>query len=112
MASPVQDSLEHFENLKFNPFEWKDFLLDDSKTGKSFYYNIQAIGTSHAILFSMRGFILIYFSIIHVNIKSDKCFFEKLKDFLSQTGSFFKILCLTKTWFSDRNSESSLSQLP
>ena len=45
MASPVQDSLEHFENLKFNPFEWKDFLLDDSKTDKSFYYNIQAIGT-------------------------------------------------------------------
>ena len=49
---------------------------------------------------------------IHINIKSDKFFFEKLKDFLSQTGSFFKIICLTKTWFSDRNSESSLYQLP
>ena len=38
--------------------------------------------------------------------------FEKLKLFLSQTGSFFKVLCLTETWFDDKNSESSIYQLP
>ena len=48
---------------------------------------------------------------IHLNIKSTKKNFEKLKDLLSQTGSFFKVLCLTETWF-DRNSESSFYQLP
>ena len=49
---------------------------------------------------------------IHLNIRSVKKNFEKLKDFLSQTGSFSKVLCLTETWFDDRNSESSLDQLP
>ena len=49
---------------------------------------------------------------IHLNIRSAKKIFEKLKDFLSQTGSFSKVLCLTETWFNDRNSESSLDQLP
>ena len=49
---------------------------------------------------------------VHLNIKSAKKNFEKLKDFLSQTGSFFNVLYLTQTWFNDRNSESSLYQLP
>ena len=49
---------------------------------------------------------------IHLNIRSAEKNFEKLKDFLSQTGSFFKVLCLTETWLIDRNSESSLYQLP
>ena len=49
---------------------------------------------------------------IHLNIRSAKKNFEKLKDFFSQTGSFFKVLCLTETWFHDRNSESLLYQLP
>ena len=52
------------------------------------------------------------FSMIHLNIRSAKKKFERLKDFLSQTGSFFKVVCLTETWFDDRNSESSLYQLP
>ena len=49
---------------------------------------------------------------IHLNIRSAKKNFERLKDFLSQTGSFFKVLYLTETWFDDRNSESSVYQLP
>ena len=49
---------------------------------------------------------------IHFNIRSGKKNFEIHKDFLSQTGSFFKVLCLIETWFNDRNSESSLNQLP
>ena len=52
------------------------------------------------------------FSMIHLNIRSAKKNFEKLKDFLSQAGSFFKVLSLTETWFDDRNSESWLYQLP
>lgn len=48
MASPVQDSLEHFENLKFNPFESKDVLLDDSNdSDKNFSNNIQVVDTQY-----------------------------------------------------------------
>ena len=49
---------------------------------------------------------------IYLNIRSAKKNFEKLKDLLSQTGSFFKVLCVTETWFLDRNSEKSLYQPP
>ena len=49
---------------------------------------------------------------IPLNISSAKKNFENFKDFLSQTGSSFKVLCLTKTWFDDKNSESLLYQLP
>ena len=49
---------------------------------------------------------------IHLNKRSAKKKFEKLKGFLSQTGSFFRVLCLTETWFDDRNSENLLYQLP
>ena len=44
MTSPVQKSFENFKNLKFNPFESKDFLLDDSNNpDKNFYNNIKAV---------------------------------------------------------------------
>ena len=40
----VQESFENFENLKFDPLESKDVLLDDSNDpDKNFYNNIQAI---------------------------------------------------------------------
>ena len=48
---------------------------------------------------------------IHLSIRSAKKNFVKLKDFLSETGSFFKVLCLTETRFDDRTSKSSLYQL-
>ena len=38
---------------------------------------------------------------IHLNVRSAKKYFEKLKDFLSQTVSFLKVPCLTETWFDD-----------
>ena len=119
MNSPVQESFENFENLKFDPFESKDVLLDDSNDpDKNFYNNIQAVDTQYYLpseLLSLSEKLHINsenFSMIHLNIRSAKKNFEKLKDFLSQTGSFFKVLCLTETWFHDRNSESSLYQLP
>ena len=41
MTSPVQESFEDFENLKFDPSELKDVLLDDSNDfDKNFYNNI------------------------------------------------------------------------
>ena len=44
MTSPVQKSFHNFENLKFDPFESKDVLLDYSNDlDKSFYNNIQAV---------------------------------------------------------------------
>ena len=119
MTPLVQESFENFENLKFDPFEQKDVLLDDSNDpDKNFYNNIQTVDTqnyfpSELLSLSEKLHInLENFSMIHLNIRSAKKNFEKLKDFLSQTGSFFKILCLTETWLDDRNSESSLYQLP
>ena len=109
MTSLVQESFENFENLKFDPFELKDVLLDDSNDpDKNFYNNIQAVDTQYYLpseLLSLSEKLHINsenFSMIHLNIRSAKKNFEKLKDFLSQTGSFFKVLCLTETWFHDR----------
>ena len=108
MTFSVQESLEP-----------KDVLLDDSNDpDKNFYNNIQAVDTQYYLpseLLSLSEKLHVNsenFSMIHLNIRSAKKNFEKLKDFLSQTGSFFKVLCLTETWFDDRNSESSLYQLP
>ena len=119
MTSPVQKSFENFENLKFHPFESKDSLLDDSNdSDKIFYNNIQAVGRhyylpSELLFLSEKLHINSEnFAMIHLNIRSSEKNFEKLKDFLSQTGSFFKVLCLTETWLIHRNSESSLYQLP
>ena len=47
---------------------------------------------------------------IHLNIRSKN--FEKIKEFLSQTGSFFKVLCLTETWFHDRNNTQLFIKSP
>ena len=119
MTSSVQESFENFENLKFDPFKSKDVLLDDSNDpDKNFYHNIQAIDTQYYVpsdLLSLSEKLHIYsanFSMTRLNIRSAQKNFEKLKLFLSQTGSFFKVLCLTETWFNDKNSESSIYQLP
>ena len=119
MTSPGQEPFENFEHLKFDPFESKDVLLDDSNDpDKNFYNNIHAVDTQYYLpseLLSLSEKLHInseIFSMIHLNIRSPKKKSEKLKDFLSQTGSFFKVLCLTETWFDDRNSESLLYQLP
>ena len=41
MTSLVQESFENFENLKFDPFESKDILVDDSNyPDKNIYNNI------------------------------------------------------------------------
>ena len=48
MTFPVQESLENFENLKFDTFELKDVLLDDSNDpDKNFYNSIKAIDTQY-----------------------------------------------------------------
>ena len=119
MTSPVQESFENFKNLKFDPFESKDVLLDDSNDlGKNFYNNIQAVDTQYYFpseLLSLSEKLHINsknFSMIHLNIRRAKKNFEKRKDFHSQRGSFFKVLCLTETWLDDRNSEILLYQLP
>ena len=48
MTSPVYEYFQSFENLKFDPFESKDVLLDDSNDpDKNFYNNIQAVVTQY-----------------------------------------------------------------
>ena len=39
---------------------------------------------------------------IHLNVRSAKTSFEKFKDFFSQTDSFIDVLCLTGSWFDDK----------
>ena len=79
-----------------DPFESKDVLLDDSNDpDKNFYNNIQAVKTQNYLpleLLSLSEKLCINLekiSMIHLNISSAKKNFEKLKDFLSQTGSSF-----------------------
>ena len=119
MTSAVQESFENFENLKFDPFKSKDVLLNDSNDpDKNFYNNIKAANTQYYLLselLSLTEKLRITsetFSMIHINVRSAKKNLETLKNFLSQIGSFLKVLCLTETWFDDRTSESSLYQLP
>ena len=48
MNSPVQEPFENFENVKFDTFEPKDFLLDDSNDpNKNFYNNIKTNDTEY-----------------------------------------------------------------
>ena len=110
--SPVQESFENFKNLKFYPFESKSVLLDDlNNPDKNFHNNIQAVDTQYFLpseLLPLPEKLHINsenLSMIHLNIRSAKTNYEKPKDFFSQTISFFKALCLTETWFDDRNSK-------
>ena len=119
MFSAVQESFGNFENLKFDSFESKDVLLDDSNDpDKNLYNNIQAVDTqfylpSELLFLSEKLHINSEkFSMIHLNIRSAKKNFQKLKDFLSQSASFSKVLYLNETWLDDRNSECSLYLLP
>ena len=95
MTSPIQESFENFENLKFDTFELKD---DTNDPAKKFHNVSQAVDTQYYFpseLLSLSEKLHINsenFSMIHLNIRSAKKNFEKLKDFLSQTGSFFKVL--------------------
>ena len=48
MTSSVQEFFENFENLKFDSFETKDVLLNDSNDpDKNFHNNIQDVGTQY-----------------------------------------------------------------
>ena len=89
MTSPVQESFENFENLKFNAFESKNVLLDDSNDpNKNFYNNIKAIDKQYYFpseLLSLSEKLHINsenFSMVHINIRSAKKIFEKV--FLKQ----------------------------
>ena len=82
MTSPVQESFENFENVKFDDFESKDVILDDSKDpNKNFYNNIKAINTQYYFPSKLQ-INSENFSMIHINIRSTKKKFEKL--FLKQ----------------------------
>ena len=48
MTSTVEEPFENFENLKFEAFESKDVLLDDSNDpNKNVYNNIKATETQY-----------------------------------------------------------------
>ena len=107
MTSPVYESLENFENLKFDPF--KSTL---TKTSITTFGPLTRNIISHQRFYPyLKGFTQIRKIFQWFIFASAKKKFVNFKDFLSQTGSFFSVLCLTETWFDFRNSESSLYQL-
>ena len=119
MTSPIQESFESFSNLKFDPFKSKNVFSEDSNDpDKIFYYNIHVVDMQYNFpseLLSLYEKLHINsenFSMIRLNMRSTEKIYEKIKDFLSQTGSFFKALCLSESCFDNRNSESWLYQLP
>ena len=82
---------------------------------QNIYNNMHIVNTQlyfSSFIFHYFSFSFYPISMIHINIRSAKKKSKKLKDFLSQTCSFFKALCLPETSFDDRNSESSLYQQP
>ena len=99
----------------------KGVLLDDlNDPDKNVYNNIQAIDTQNYFLSERLSLFEKFrinsenFSMKHFNIRSAK---KNLKNsrtfFLKQTQTaLLKVLCSTETRFDDRNSESSLYQLP
>ena len=87
MTSPVQESFENFENLKFDPFESKDVLLDDSNGhDKNFYNNIQAVDTQYCLpseLLSLSEKLRINSEeVLRKILKNSRTFFLKQAPFL------------------------------
>ena len=75
-------SFENFENLKFNAFESKDVLLNDSNDpNKNFYNNIKAIDTQYYLpseLLPLSEKLHLNsenVTIIYINLRSAKNFF-------------------------------------
>ena len=84
LTSTVQESFENFENLKFNAFESKDVLLNDSNDpNKNFYNNIKAIDTQYYLpseLLPLSEKLHLNsenVTIIYINLRSAKNFFWK-----------------------------------
>lgn len=109
MTSTVQEYFKNFEKLKIDPFESKEVLLDDSnKPDKNFYNNIWTADTLYYFpseILSLSDKLHInsdYVSTIHLNIRSGKKNFEKLK------GPPFSNRLFLKTWRDVRSSPNTL----
>ena len=113
----TQEPFKSFENLKFDPFDSNEILLNNSNDpDKNFYNEIQSLDTPYFFpeelsSDSKKLEIESNFSVLHINIRSMSKSFEAFKRFLHSVGSLFKVLCITETWCDETSCESSLFHL-
>ena len=95
-----------FEQFSFNPFESPDgkIFQDDRDPDLNYFDEIKIPSkettyineTQKNFLYETQGFENV--SVLYVNISGLKINFKNFCNLLSNAGSSFNIICLTKTW--------------
>ena len=110
--------IKNFENLKYKITDNNDILLDDSCDPDINFFNgkFQSFDTPYLMPEEFHNFhsnLLNQFSILHLNIRSIKNFFENFKLFLNSINFTFSVICLSETWWDDlATTLKSLCKLP
>lgn len=96
-----------FENIHFDPFDSND-ILNENDPDKNFFDDIKITYSSTPYLYENEVFNFLKdikqkenLSILHINIRSMKKNFEKLRELLQATNYSFNIICVSETWISD-----------
>ena len=105
-----------FENLKFNPFDLQNILLNNSNDPDDNFLNTyQFSDTNYVTIEETKSKLSCFdnksFSILHLNIRSFKKNFDKLVNFLDTSSFNFKVICVSETWCSSEHNNSDLYKL-
>ena len=110
-----------FESLKYSIAEnSNDILLDDSCNPDVHFFNVNFENVNTPYLFpeEFKNFLdnnspSNYFLILHLNIRSIKKNFEKIKLFLKFIDLTFSVICFSETWlYALSITRDSLHELP
>ena len=92
------NTIQNFENLRFNPF----ILFDSFDPDGIFFNSVPKEQTKYFCVDNRTAELNSSekdaFSILHLNIRSLNNNFENLKPFLAELGFRFQIICLTESW--------------
>ena len=103
MASITSE--QSFENEKFNPFNPYNKFNSDNDPDYNIFNNFYVLPQECYEIF--HKFKNDSFSVLHVNMRSLKKNFEKLKLLLSKINFSLKVICLTETWCEDERFEKT-----
>ena len=109
--------VKNFKKLKYKITD-NNILLDDSCNPDINFFNgkFQSFDTPYLMSEEFQNFhsnSLNQFSILYLNIRSIKKFFEHFKLFLNSINFIFSVICLLETWWDDLATiQKSLFELP